>query len=134
VLPNRSTLLPYFVYLYIYIYIFFCFFCFFHTQGGKPGQTTRRKKILQARWLLVRRGMAGADFCLGRSRSYQNGTRAAIAGRVAESVSVPVATRAKRRLFSLFFVFFDQRMGAAGETERWRLVFQGLEKKTLDQQ
>jgi hypothetical protein len=41
---------------------------------------------------------------------YQNGTRAVIAGRVAESVSVPVATRAKRRLFSLFF----------STSERWQ--------------
>jgi hypothetical protein len=97
--------------LFIYIYIsVFVFFCFFHTGGANWGKPREEKKILQARWLLARRGVAGAAFCLGRSQSYQNGTRAAIAGRVAESVSVSVATRAKRRLFSLFF----------STSERWQ--------------
>jgi hypothetical protein len=101
---------PLALFFYLYIYLFMFFFVFLHTGGRKPGKTTRRKKTLQARWLLARRGVAGAAFCLGRSRSYQNGTLAAITGRVAESVSVPVATRAKRRLFSLFF----------STSERWQ--------------
>jgi hypothetical protein len=35
---------------------------------------------------------------------------------------------------TVFFVFFDQRTVAAGETERRRLVFEVLEIKTPDQQ
>jgi hypothetical protein len=88
----------------------FLFFCFFTHKGAQTGANHEMKKILQPRWLLARRGVARAAFFLGRSRSYQNGTRVAIAGRVAESVSVPVATRAKRLLFSLFF----------STSERWQ--------------
>jgi hypothetical protein len=43
------------------------------------------------------------------------------------------ACRDSREAATVFFVFFDQRTVAAGETERWRLVFQWLEKKTPDQ-
>jgi hypothetical protein len=39
------------------------------------------------------------------------------------------AGRDSREAATVFFVFFDQRTVAAGETERRRLVFQGLEKK-----
>jgi hypothetical protein len=44
------------------------------------------------------------------------------------------AGRDSREAATVFFVFFDQRTVAAGETERQWLVFQGLEKKTPDQQ
>jgi hypothetical protein len=49
VLPNRSTLLPYFVYLFIYIYIYiyiylFLFFLFFSHTGGQTGANHEKKK------------------------------------------------------------------------------------------
>jgi hypothetical protein len=129
VLPNRSTLLPcFFIYIYISVFVFLFFF---HTQWErKPWQTTRRKNIASAlAFGATRRGWSGllsgpVTVVLERDAGGDRRTRSRIG---------VGAGRDSREAATVFFVFFDQRTVAAGETERRRLVFPGLEKKTPDQ-
>jgi hypothetical protein len=109
----------------------FCFLFFFTHRGRKPGQTTRRKNIAGALAFGATRhgwsGLLSGPVTVVPERD-AGGDR-----RTRSRVGVG-AGRDSREAATVFFVFFDQRMVAVGETERRRLVFQGLEKKTPDQQ
>jgi hypothetical protein len=109
-------------------------FLFFYTQGGaNQGKPQEEKNIAGAlAFGATRRGGSGLlsgpvtvvpEWDAGGDR------------RMRSRVGVG-AGRDSREAATVFFVFFDQRTVAAGETERRRLVFQGLEKKekTPDQQ
>jgi hypothetical protein len=105
---------------------------FFSHRGRKLGQTTRRKKNIAGALAFgaTRRGWSGllsGPVTIVPERD-AGGDR-----RTRSRVGVGVG-RNSREATTVFFIFFDQRTVAAGETKRRRLVFQGLEKKTPDQQ
>jgi hypothetical protein len=122
---------PLALFIYIYIYICFCFFLFFSHRGAQTGANHEKKKNIAGALAFgaTRRGWSGLlsgpvtvvpEWDAGGDR------------RVRSRVGVG-AGRDSREAATVFFVFFDQRTVAEGETERRRLVFQGLEKKTPDQ-
>jgi hypothetical protein len=115
------------LYIYIYIYICFCIFCFFtHRGSANWGKPREEKNIVGAlAFGATRRGWSGllsgpVTVVPERDAGGDRRTRSRV-GVGAGRDSCEAAT--------VFFVFFDQRTVAAGETERRRLVFQGLEKK-----
>jgi hypothetical protein len=125
VLPNRSTLLPcFFIYIYISVFVFL----FFSTHSGSAnrGKPREEKNIASAlAFGATRRGWSGllsgpVTVVLERDAGGDRRTRSRIG---------VGAGRDSREAATVFFVFFDQRTVAAGETERRRLVFPGLEKK-----
>jgi hypothetical protein len=129
VLPNRSTLLPcFFIYIYISVFVFLFFFT--HSGSANRGKPREEKNIASAlAFGATRRGWSGllsgpVTVVLERDAGSDRRTRSRI------DVG---AGRDSREAATVFFVFFDQRTVAAGETERRRLVFPGLEKKTPDQ-
>jgi hypothetical protein len=122
--------LPY--YLFIYISLFLFFFCFFsHTGAANRGKPREEKKIAGALAFGSMRG--GWSGLLSGPVTVVPERDAGSDCRTRSRVGV-VAGRDSREAATVFFVFFDQRTVAAGETERRRLVFQGLEKKKPDQQ
>jgi hypothetical protein len=104
------------------------FFCFLFThRGPQTGANHKKKKNIAGTLAFgaTRRGWSGLlsgpvtvvpEWDAGGDR------------RTRSRVGVG-AGRDSREAATVFFVFFDQRTVAAGETERRRLVFQGLEKK-----
>jgi hypothetical protein len=105
---------------------------FFHTQGGANcGKPREEKNIAGAlAFGATRRGWSGL---LSGPVTVVPERDAGGDRRTRSRVGVG-AGRDSREAATVFFVFFDQYTVAAGETERRRLVFQGLEKKTPDQQ
>jgi hypothetical protein len=114
-----------FFYLYIYLFLFFCFF-FTHSGSANRGKPREEKNIASAlAFGATRRGWSGllsgpVTVVLERDAGGDRRTRSRIG---------VGAGRDSREAATVFFVFFDQRTVAAGETERRRLVFPGLEKK-----
>jgi hypothetical protein len=107
------------------IYIYICF-CFFSHKGAQTGANHEKKKNIAGALAFgsTRRGWSGL---LSGPVTVVPERDAGGDRRTRSRVGVGAGRDAKRRLFSLFLC--DQRTVAAGETERRRLVFQGLEKK-----
>jgi hypothetical protein len=109
----------------------FCFFLFSHKGGANRGKPREEKNIVGAlAFGATRRGWSGL---LSGPVTVVPERDAGGDRRTRSRVGVG-AGRDSREAATVFFVFFDQQTVAGGETETRRLVFQGLEKKTPNQQ